>query len=379
MAPAKPRRRKSHSHRWPITGRRWAFRLHRWLALGTALLLVLLGLSGSLLVYRDPLYRLLHPQTRIQIDGQPAPLGRLLDAAFTLYPPDSGVWRLVLPGRAGEPAKATYVSDDPFEGPEGEVIVWIDPYRAEVLRAFEKDRDWFEGWLYRFHSTWLLEEGKLLTAALGTVLVILIATGLSLWWPTRRRLHLNLAGSHRWLGALGSPLLLFSTLTGLYLAIPHAWLPALYPAVVSEPRPPVLEPADTAPLDIDTLVARIVRRHPRLELRALTPPRSETDPWLLEFHRQGSYDAPPSWDKLWVDPWRARIAGRIAPPPTWRETLLCWMFPLHSGAAIPPGTLPLLALTGLLPLPLAGTGLWLWLRHRIRKRHRALSARQNRH
>ena len=50
------------------------------------------------------------------------------------------------------------------------------------------------------------------------------------------------------------------------------------------------------------------------------------------------------------------------------ETLMHWLFPLHSGTAFGMPGMIAMCLTGLTPVLLVGTGLWVWLKKRQGRR-----------
>ena len=81
-------------------------KIHLYIGLWLGLLFVVLGLTGSILVYKQELTGLFHPdKTTVPVQDQRAGYDALLDAARTTYP-DQQVDHIKLPDHPGDAAEA---------------------------------------------------------------------------------------------------------------------------------------------------------------------------------------------------------------------------------------------------------------------------------
>lgn len=356
---------------WRPTRLRWRsfiWRFHRRMALGLGWALALMGLSGSLLVYRGEIHAWLHPEQEVAEASVPrAGLNAIMTAAYRVFPADSGSWRVGFPRQAADPVEITYLADDPFAGPSGPVRILIDPYRLQVLGLIEPDSEPVAGWLYRFHSTWLLNtKGNYWVAGLGGIFLIVLSSGLYLWWPQRRGGRRRVSSVHQRIGLVGAPVLMISIVTGLYLALPHTWLPEIYPRK-NQFDSPVVVPSDGVMLTPEQVAVVGTDATHGLALRELQLPVSRRDPYRLAFYVPGTPDVAPAWLAVWIDPYRGEVLakGRVGGD-DWRNRLARWVCAVHDGRALGDWGRAIMAAGGLLPLLLAVSGTRLWWKRRQR-------------
>lgn len=209
---------------------------HLWLGLTLGGLLVILGLTGSVLVFYTELDRLLNPHT---VASAPAP-DVDVDAAFAAlraaHPERSGAWRIELPLHEGVPLMARYYR--PAERAErsfAPLLVTLDPATLAITRtAFWGDT--VVTWIYDLHYTLLLDRpGKTAVGIAGLLMLLSLGSGLWLWWPRHRSVHRLLHALkpvlrhgrarltydlHVLSGSWGAVLLITLALTGAALALP---------------------------------------------------------------------------------------------------------------------------------------------------------------
>lgn len=366
--------------RSPFRWRWWVFKSHRWLALALGWALTLLGLSGSALVYRAEIDLLLHPQMRVTAGaGDRISFQKIMEVAFEQFSRQSGEWLLTLPTTDTLPVKVTYVSNDLMADSIEPINLWIHPYQPELLRMTTEKEDLLEGWLYRFHSRFLMgDTGKLWTSALGSALLGLLIMGVYLWWPHRfRRPRLNTGSIHRWLGFLGVPVLLMSALTGLYLALPSSWVPWLH--IQENESMPAIEitgkqPASVVEISPDHAVSTALRAFPEGRLRQIRLPQFPGEPYMVSMHLPGSADCQQGWLVVWVDSWENRVIYHQLPAdqgfPGWLQR---WVYPLHNGTAFGETGRLLMGIGGLMPGILTISGTYGWWRRKTRRRHGVFS------
>ena len=248
--------------------------------------------------------------------------------------------------------------------------------------------------VYEFHRNVLLgEAGSNIVGIAGFLLLGSAVTGGVVGFPRRARewrrlVHINVRASttrilfdvHRSLGALAVTLLLLATITGatlVYLNYVRDAVNVLSPVksfpVVPFDRGPVAESVTFA-----RIIANVRAAYPQQTIVDIHMPFRQTAGYLFYLKQPG--DVHRSGDTIaWVDPVSAEIlVERSDRTRTAGETLMHWLFPLHSGTAFGTPGMVAMCLTGLTPIVLVFTGLWVWLRKRrgrkIGERRRAARA-----
>jgi uncharacterized iron-regulated membrane protein len=165
---------------------RW-LTLHRWMGLAIAAFLVLSGLTGAIIAFKEPLDRLLNPDLLL-VESTGAALSALQIREIALrHAPEATVDFIKLHRQPGHSA-LVYVDGMPYDE------LYIDPYSGTVLgerwqQAYEWDRRHLLPTLFWLHRI-LLIRGSLGQWLLGTVAIIwLVSTviGLYLTLPARRK------------------------------------------------------------------------------------------------------------------------------------------------------------------------------------------------
>jgi sulfite reductase (NADPH) flavoprotein alpha-component len=168
--------------RLPTARQAW-FQLHWLVGITAGSLLIVIGLSGASLAFRDELLDLFNPGVRnVAVRAAPPQSPDALLRAVQAAHPHARVASLTLSATAGESARATLAL---VPGQRRGETVYIDPYTAAMLPALRGD-DAFE-WIESLHR-WLLlprEPGRAVLGTLALCLTGLALTGLYLRWPRR--------------------------------------------------------------------------------------------------------------------------------------------------------------------------------------------------
>jgi uncharacterized iron-regulated membrane protein len=180
--------------------------LHLYLGLFAAVILMIIGATGALLVFENDLDRILRPDLWVVVpEGAPQSPDALVAMVRTAYPD-----RSFLTLEAGAEPTRPYVM-----AMEHEFQVFIDPYRGRILG----DRDYsktFWGLMFDLHRTLLAgEEGRRLVGAATVLLLLLILSGLYLWWP-RRLTQLASSLTPRWRGSWRNVIFRAHSVLGFY-------------------------------------------------------------------------------------------------------------------------------------------------------------------
>ncbi|WP_174875421.1 PepSY-associated TM helix domain-containing protein [Vogesella oryzae] len=359
--------------------KRYLLLLHRYLGLGCACFLLLLGLSGSLLVFRADLETAtgLRPAPAANVASYQA----LADAVLARYPGADFNLRFAAPGEAVQVR---------LHLAAGERRLWLDGGSARIA-VDQADGHGLFDWLLRLHETLLLgEAGETLAGVCALLLMLLAISGVVYWWPRDwsrawqlrrdKGLRVWLGDLHRLVGIGCCVLLLSAGLTGAYQVFNRPvndWINGWYgyraPAKIK------LAPAPgAARLPLDELVGRAAQAMPGgrlVDIKYLSQPGK---PLLLRWRLPGELH-PNGRSNVEIDPYRGSLL-RVTPvaqaAPAVRLT--SWVYALHTGSlgGWPLRLLLLLAGVGLALLSASGVYQWAARRHKQRRaRQLQLAAR----
>lgn len=210
-----------------MTKRLW--QIHSWLGLIAGLGLLLIGVTGSLLVFRNDVQALVNPKL---LRVEPTPPGRLghdrLLAAVVEKLPGYEVtgWQIQRNPRFADLA---YVIQ---HGSHEWRMITVNPFTAEVLAGPMETNDTFVGWLLEFHYTFLGDHLGMLIAGLFAVLLCLLGlTGAWLYrdfWRNfftlrwRKSARIFCSDLHKMVGISSVAFNLILGFTGAYWNLPHA-------------------------------------------------------------------------------------------------------------------------------------------------------------
>ena len=208
--------------------RKAAFQIHLWTGLAIGLYIVVLSVTGSALVYRNEMYRVLStPRPNFNPSASALTTEELRAAAQRLYP-DHEVTRVT----------------DKFSPRDPTIEIWVekvgvrqerlfDPYTGKDLGERMTRGERFVLWLVSLHDDLLFDrEGRFWNGIGSAVLTLLAFTGAFIWWPgiTKWRRSLKVKWEATWPrfswdlhSAFGFWFFAFVALwgvSGIYLSIP---------------------------------------------------------------------------------------------------------------------------------------------------------------
>lgn len=364
--------------------RRGWVRLHRALGLGLGAAFVLLGLSGSLVVFYVEIDRVIEPALRLPgpepvVTSWQAVLGALQQA----HPQRDRGWRIELPPEGRGIVTARYLAPAETRGAFfAPLLVSVDPATGRVL-ASRFWGDFAATWLFDLHYTLLLGEGgRVAVGALGLLMTLSLVAGLLLWWPRRGHwrdaLRLKLAGSaprrhydlHKLAGLVGVPLLGVLALTGVALAWPQWVEPAVLAASPSlaMPQPQAQRLPGVPLLSLDDVLARARGHFPEGVPRWVDTPAADGAMFRVRLALPGAPSQRFPRSYLWLHAQTGEVLStRDARGQSPGDAALAWLHPLHNGEAFGLAGRVIACMAGLLPMLLAVTG---WQRWRDRRRAR---------
>lgn len=348
---------------------------HVWLGLSLGLLFCLMGLSGSLILYRDAIEAALRPQWMGVSSARPASVLDEADANIRRRWPDAVPSRITFPRVAGEPYQYQIRVD-------GKPIhAYFDATTGEILGTWELP--WLDG-IAGFHQNLLLPPpGRQLAGLIGIALFLSGVSGLSIWLfrnPTWRGvLRINWRAAlnnsswnrfsfdlHRSTGLVANAFLLILSFTGICLGFPDTFRSfAEAVTATSGARPARITVAQTAMKQpIDMYVQSALGAIPGGVIRELRFPQAANSPATARLWRQGDYRDEGS-NRVSLDPATARVVA-VDAAATWSPArkLASIPAPIHYAEWGGPIVKVLWCLTGLTPSILFVSGFVFWLKGR---------------
>lgn len=344
-----------------MTAKLW----HRWLGLVLGIWLVLIGLSGAVLLYKNPLLRWQYPQLQgIEPVADISAWGALMDQLqqdpafrYAKLPAEDALWLEAV----------THTDSHYYYDHQGQL---------RLVRAAHSD---VLSWLYDFHLHLLAgKDGRQVMGYLGLAILVMLITGLVQWWPRQVRRQLwrlpwrkpdlrTLRQWHTSLASLFSPLQLLILLTALAVIFSAQVRPALNwlfndPVVVKSDAQPMVQPLSQS--DWTEVLVRARSYWPQMEFRLLSFRGDAEQAYRLRAKSPNEWH-PNGRSTLLIDAVSYQILDSQNADELGRgQRLYNLMYPLHMAAVGGQGYKLLLLFGGVLPLILFISGLWYYLLRR---------------
>ncbi|RZT41304.1 PepSY-associated TM helix domain-containing protein [Cupriavidus agavae] len=367
-------------------------KLHLYLGLVFGLLFVMLGLTGTVLSWRDEIDKWLNPDLLQATSATRVPVGAATVETVTaklLADPQYGKPNLLmLPIEEHDVFIAYY----PIKGPQASAgrsrQVMVDP----ITLAVKGERLWGVPGLSRqqliptlFHlHRYLLsgDTGKTIIGVTGMTLLLTVLLGVGLWWPKSNRrawkqsVRITHGGSwprfnysfHRAAGIFVAPVLAVTAFSGWYLNLPKwvtpiiASVATVSPAVKHQSDPP---PAGTHAITPAQAMTAAQRQYPGALVTRVGLPRKPGDAYEIRLRQEGEIRGGSGATRLWLDAYSGRPLGARDPlDAAPGDTIINWLFPLHTGEAFGTYGRVFITVFGLAPLAFAMTGVLIWWKRR---------------
>lgn len=368
--------------------RRWNLKIHRWVGLVAGLPIAVIGLTGSLLVYRGALDRLAHPElyeVSAPSAGAPVTPGEALRRAREENPEPEPV-TIELPAGPNDPYVIWH------EAAHGAEKTYLDPATGEVLGVRPEGLGPVRA-LFDLHVNLLAgPTGTVAVGVLGLLLLLASATGVVVWWPragkwleaitvkfgsSSRRVNYDLHRSGGFwtllylavLALTGSGLVFYGTAGDLLNRATDSSSP---PPPPSSAEPPTAAegtsgPGAVSPALVDGAWRSLRRRAPEGDVTFLSLPAGPRDPLSVRFR------LPPEIHPVgrsfgYADRWSGELL-RVDRQPEMEAgpRMLHALYPIHIGdfrlGPLSPAVVRAIwALLGLAPAVLLITGVIVWWR-----------------
>lgn len=364
----------------------WSYQIHFYVGLVAGLLWLVVGLTGSLLVFIPELRRLEVPGwTRVKPDRAPLSVEKLTQGLLRERPGD----RLVSIYWDFKPDWSLNVRT---VAPNGDRIhSFVDQYRGANLGSINYRHTWLQ-WAYDLHADLLTGKlGREVNAWFAFALVLVAASGILLWWRGIKQWKLGLEyrtkaswkrqtwDLHNVGGLLFFAPLVLLAVTGAYYAYGEAYQKVTSaltcgPAVIAPPR---AHASDGPPRPLDQMVTSALAALPGSQLSMILWPAKKGDAFTMRLqlpsdpHRIGL-----NW--VYVDPATAQVlrVDRFSQQPLGVQ-IIRLMTPVHYGTFGGYTTRVLWVLAGLMPGVLFVTALLMWWNRSLsKKRPKARAGRE---
>nr|WP_295929131.1 PepSY-associated TM helix domain-containing protein [uncultured Dyadobacter sp.] len=168
------------------TFRKIASQLHLWLGVSSGLVVFVVALTGSILVFEDELEPVLYPQfhtVEVPADQSKISLDNLRATVANRYP-GRRIARIEI-----EPHIDRTVIFSLVKGKKEKDVfsVAVNPYMGKIADT-RRENDSFFHIVLQLHRYLCLEEtGKAITGVACVMFIVIMITGLVLWWPSRKQ------------------------------------------------------------------------------------------------------------------------------------------------------------------------------------------------
>jgi uncharacterized iron-regulated membrane protein len=352
--------------------RRWADVLHRWLGFTAGAILVVIGLTGSLLAFYVEIERSFYPHMRTD---HPHALPSSYEAVYQklaglpLGSP-GGSWRIEIPPDGG-------VITSRYSAPGARLrMVTLDPISLDVLRDAHWNSTFFT-WIYDVHEYLQLGSGARPWIGYAALLmVVVLLSGVGAWLLPRGSLGAKLHFKRRTtssrriydihkLGGAGTALFLTLAVgTGALISMPdqfHAVLnrfSALKPSESVEESSPY-EGARRLP--VDEVLTEGPAYFPNSRVVWVRVPSSPAQTYDLQIRQAGAPMNRFPRSHLFIEQYSGRILTVYDPKTDgFGDFVLNWLVPLHDGKAFGMVGRVVVMMLGLAPAVMLVTGYLRW-------------------
>lgn len=352
-------------------------KLHRWVGLALGLLLIVQGLTGASLVFRDEIERVIHPAMVVPSAPQRVPVQALIDTVAAAHP-DFAISRAEFSYWDDGAVLFKLVAKDGTRR-----LTAVDPYRGVITRDGTL-LAWPAEWMFYLHESLLAGPvGETLVGIEGLGFLFMAVTGPFVWWPGRKRIGqglrvvLDKGADRRWRslhragGAIVALLLATSAVTGVLMV----WKPEFRAVLrmagpVSEKPSPTVAPIEGGLLQpVDLAIRRAQSDFGATPLRQL---RFSSGGRVVAVYLDSDLTIRADGTKqVYYNRYTGAVVGQYVAGrlPTGTE-IVDWLFTVHSGQFFGILTRLLFMFGGLALAALSATGLWLWYSRTARRRSR---------
>ena len=347
-------------------------KIHLWLSMLMGIFIVLIGITGSLLVFEPELNHLIHPNLFKVTERKIVTYQQALETVTNSYPKGE-IQRVYTPN---EPeAKGVYL----FRLQEGEEqrSIFVDPGTGQINGTLG-DKTFFNI-ILDFHRSLLMKDfkGENIVGIIGILFFFITLSGIYLWWPGLKKWKngFKMRGNknvfvknydlHKVLGAVSIPFLMIVSLTGalfIYDETIFGWFGGKAKVILPEENL-ISKPLPTGKLPLDLLLSKAEKEVPKGTITQIRMPEKMDQGMAegaVEIRLSRSYDPGDGNIRVWIDQYNGKIVGMLDPKINSGLLYQIWHHPLHTGTFGGIFTKILYAIGGLTPTILMFTGTYMW-------------------
>ncbi|MBW4678517.1 MAG: PepSY domain-containing protein [Microcoleus vaginatus WJT46-NPBG5] len=362
-----------------------ALSLHRYLGILVGLILVLIGLTGSFLVFHKEIDRFLNPHlSHVIPQGQRIPVQTALDIVRSAYP-DLTLSYIDLPQKIDSVYKVAMSSKN-----DESLFFYLNPYTGDILGSQQWGRT-LTTFIYDLHYTLLAgESGMKVVGICGILLLLLTLTGIILWpgwkklipgfkirWNSPSRLiNYDL---HKVSGILSAIFLIIIAFTGTAIIFHTEFENTVY-SITQTPHPPELTSKvvkNKPVMPIDAILKKADAALPGAKTTFVSLPSQPEK--IIQVRKKFPQEITPNGDtRIYLDQYSGkvlRVENALKAPLANR--IINLQFPLHIGSYGGIVTRIIHVLIGLSPALLFLTGLVLWRQRQWAKARREEAIRRS--
>lgn len=156
-------------------------KLHLWLGLSSGLIVFIIAITGCIYAFQEEIQNATQPYRFVEKQDQPFLLPSEIQTVADSALPNKH-FHAVMHYKNGQSSVAIYYSRDEYY-----YYVYVNPYSGEVLKVKNMEEGFFHFILDGHFYLWLPEDiGQTVVASATLVFLIMIITGLILWWPKNK-------------------------------------------------------------------------------------------------------------------------------------------------------------------------------------------------
>lgn len=156
--------------------------LHLWLGIGSGLVVLIVALTGSILVFERELEPRLSPTfsyVEVPVNARAVPLETLTNTVLTRYKTYK-LREIII-----EPEAGRSIIFNINKGKNDALSVAVNQYTGEIIKAVDENSRFFEVVLNLHRYLCMGTTGKVITGISCSIFLIMVITGIVLWWPRR--------------------------------------------------------------------------------------------------------------------------------------------------------------------------------------------------
>lgn len=194
--------------------------LHLWLGLASGLVVFTVAVTGAIYAFETEIRNVIHKELlNAEPGSSPAvPLDNLIPLVKKEFPKEK-IKSIIVSADAGRSIQFNLKSKK---------AVYVDPYSGKILGTIDQERE-FLALVLKIHRTLCLgDTGKIITGTSALIFVVMLISGIILWWPRNKALlkqKFSIKRNVHWkklnydlhsvLGFYAAWIIIFTALTGI--------------------------------------------------------------------------------------------------------------------------------------------------------------------